>query len=230
MAAALMREPDEILALSPQAEPMKKDSVEVLLDGMSEPTPNRTKTTPQTDGQASAAYHGAHSVRPPGPRLRDDGPKVLVDRPPTPVTVRVPRSTLEAIGASSSNATVGTAARSAARIWLAFFAGIAVVLAIFAVFYFTSPGEPPSLSALGAAAVTDLGDRPTGGASTSSTSTPGNELPPPQAARAPGADSGGTSTAKAPAPANVSRSTSTQGRRLRPTAPADDLGEFKTAF
>ncbi len=57
-----------------------KDSVELLLEGMAGPRPDRRKTTPQSDGEASASYHAEHGVR----RARTSepaGPKVVVDRP-----------------------------------------------------------------------------------------------------------------------------------------------------
>ena len=60
-----------------------KDSVELLLEGMAGPRPDRRKTTPQSDGEASAAYHAEHRVR----RARTSepaGPKVVVERPAAP--------------------------------------------------------------------------------------------------------------------------------------------------
>jgi hypothetical protein len=63
--------------------PGKKDSVEVLLDGMTTPQPPRTKTMPQTDGEASAAYHARHDVRA-ARTSPDDEPKVIVERPVGP--------------------------------------------------------------------------------------------------------------------------------------------------
>jgi hypothetical protein len=65
----------------------KKDSVEVLLQGMTTPQPPRTKTMPQTDGEASASYHARHHVRA-ARTSPDDEPKVIVERsgqPPTPL-------------------------------------------------------------------------------------------------------------------------------------------------
>ena len=60
-----------------------KDSVELLLEGMAGPRPERRKTTPQSDGEASAAYHAEHGVR----RARTSEPappKVVVERPGRP--------------------------------------------------------------------------------------------------------------------------------------------------
>jgi hypothetical protein len=58
---------------------VNKDSVELLLEGMAGPRPDRRKTMPQSDGEASAAYHAEHGVR----RARTSepaGPKVVVER------------------------------------------------------------------------------------------------------------------------------------------------------
>ncbi|HEX4448648.1 MAG TPA: hypothetical protein VH044_18020, partial [Polyangiaceae bacterium] len=53
-----------------------KDSVELLLEGMAGPRPDRRKTKPQSDGEASAVYHAEHGLR----RARNSsepGPKVV---------------------------------------------------------------------------------------------------------------------------------------------------------
>src|SRR5258708_15302104 len=81
----------------------KKDSVELLLDGMTGPRPDRTKTMPQSDGEAAAAYHAQHGLHAAG-TARDGGPKVLVERWPLPV-----RPALD--GAAASTATEPTARR-----------------------------------------------------------------------------------------------------------------------
>jgi hypothetical protein len=57
-----------------------KDSVELLLEGMAGPRPERRKTTAQSDGEASASYHAEHGVH----RARTSEPappKVVVERP-----------------------------------------------------------------------------------------------------------------------------------------------------
>src|ERR1019366_5490119 len=59
---------------------LSKDSVELLLEGMAGPRPDRRKTMPQSDGEASAAYHAAHRLRPARP-ASEPGPKVVVERP-----------------------------------------------------------------------------------------------------------------------------------------------------
>ncbi|MGH7272243.1 MAG: hypothetical protein ACREJ3_17575, partial [Polyangiaceae bacterium] len=60
---------------------LQKDSVELLLDGVSWPRPDRTKTTPQSGGEASASYHARHGVRPPH-TLSEVAAKVVVARAP----------------------------------------------------------------------------------------------------------------------------------------------------
>ena len=67
-----------------------KDSVELLLEGMAGPRPDRRKTKPQSDGEASAVYHAEHGLR----RARNSsepGPKVVVERAP-PVTSTTERT------------------------------------------------------------------------------------------------------------------------------------------
>jgi hypothetical protein len=66
---------------SPAMPGHRKDSVELLLDGMGEPHLDRPKTTPQSDGQSSASYHAQHSVHASDPPVPADSPKVLLERP-----------------------------------------------------------------------------------------------------------------------------------------------------
>jgi hypothetical protein len=69
-----------IAAPVPATPSLTKDSVELLLEGMAGPRPDRRKTMPQSDGEASASYHAEHGV----PRARTSepaGPKVVVERP-----------------------------------------------------------------------------------------------------------------------------------------------------
>jgi hypothetical protein len=82
-----------------------KDSVEILLDGMTDQRLDRTRTTPQSDGQASAAYHSEHEPRLAAKASSDDVPKVLLDRPLTPTSVSARLSPAPA-RAYSADATV----------------------------------------------------------------------------------------------------------------------------
>src|SRR5580704_11933725 len=69
------------------------DSVDVLLEGMTGPQPERINTTPQTDGQASASYHAEHAVRPAHTDPEAE-PKVVVEPRRLPPTMRIDRSKL----------------------------------------------------------------------------------------------------------------------------------------
>jgi hypothetical protein len=108
---------------------LKKDSVELLLEGMAELRLDRSRTTPQTDGQASASYHAEHEVRalerpPPEP----DQPKVLLEQPPT-VTVRLVRGA--SLRPGEADPTWIRPEQTLRRVFLALAAGLAVVIAIF---------------------------------------------------------------------------------------------------
>ena len=82
----------------PASSPVKprKDSVELLLDGMQGPQPERPKTMPQTDGQSSASYHAEHMVRP-ARTSPDEEPKVVVERPLQAPTTRIDRGKLQGV-------------------------------------------------------------------------------------------------------------------------------------
>jgi hypothetical protein len=149
--------------------PGKKDSVEVLLDGMTTPQPPRTKTMPQTDGEASASYHARHDVRA-ARTSPDDEPKVIVDRPGQPPTALELAATVPALAAErerpentaqrnvrekrAAAARLPTAElppRLGPRIALAGAAGMLVVLFLFvalAALRANRPAEEPAPSAL----------------------------------------------------------------------------------
>jgi hypothetical protein len=65
-ASSAITPPDLTPIAAPLSSPPSstKDSVELLLEGMAGPRPERRKTTPQSDGEASAAYHAEHGLRP----------------------------------------------------------------------------------------------------------------------------------------------------------------------
>jgi hypothetical protein len=110
-----------------------KDSVELLLEGMGGPRPDRTKTMPQTAGEGSAAYHAEHAVHA-GRTPYDEKKKVLVD------TLRLRTVTEGATDAERGDAPVRPPAdptfvlpqRLGPRVIVATIAGLLVVLAIFA--------------------------------------------------------------------------------------------------
>jgi hypothetical protein len=97
--------PPELTAIPPPASATSssmpssiKDSVELLLEGMAGPRPDRRKTKPQSDGEASAVYHAEHGLR----RARNSsepGPKVVVERAP-PVASTTERTPVAPKGAA----------------------------------------------------------------------------------------------------------------------------------
>jgi hypothetical protein len=113
----------------------KKDSVELLLDGIAGPRPDRPKTTPQTAGQASAAYHAKHAVMA-AKTSPDEEPKVVVELPTTappepPPTVRIDPAARERARAEVETYVSG--AKFLPRVVVAVLAGLVVVAGIFAV-------------------------------------------------------------------------------------------------
>ena len=133
--------PMSVPVQTPVAAGAKKDSVELLLEGMPlQQPPPPPRTTPQTAGQSSAAYHVEHSVRP-AHTSPDDMPKVVVERAPQHATVRLDRARLQAVidQAQAEKAALAQqreqAQQQAAgmpmslRIAIAIVAGLAVVLA-----------------------------------------------------------------------------------------------------
>jgi hypothetical protein len=115
----------------------KKDSVELLLDGMQGPQLDRPRMTPQTDGQAHAAYHAEHLVRA-GHTAPGEEPKVVVERRTLPATMKLDRSkvlaAIEQVEAQRrAHATAAVPRPIAPRVVLALMAGLVVVLAVFVV-------------------------------------------------------------------------------------------------
>jgi hypothetical protein len=127
--------------LTPIAAPLSsppsntKDSVELLLEGMAGPRPERRKTTPQSDGEASAAYHAEHGLRPartssaPGPKVMVErtagGAPLVRDRPVVAPAPKVP------IGSREAFSTFVPARVLRRRVALALVAGVLIVLLSF---------------------------------------------------------------------------------------------------
>ncbi len=138
----------------PAAALSKKDSVELLLEGMTTPQPPRTKTMPQTGGEASAAYHARHDVRA-ARTSPDDEPKVIVRRQHSAPAVRAEQTTApdpdEVRGRAVPGPTAELPPRLAPRIAVALGAGGLVVLVLFgalAVFRASrAAGEAPAAAA-----------------------------------------------------------------------------------
>lgn len=144
--AAEARKPNTDPGLGPAGPPLpprpagRQDSVEMLLDGMSAPQPERQKMTPQSAGEAAAAYHAEHPVHP-ARTSPDEEPKVIVERPPLVPTVRVQREQVKAIIEAADEMRRAREAADAAqapvpvsmgpRVLIAAVAGLVVVLVIF---------------------------------------------------------------------------------------------------
>jgi hypothetical protein len=224
-----------------------KNSVELLLEGMQGPQPERPKTTPQTDGQASASYHAEHGVHP-ARTSPDDEPKVVVERAPLAPTTRIDRVTRQTAidHADALRRTLETQGarpqRMAPRLIAALIAGMTVVLGLFLLVRLVTGGREPRLP---------IGSSPTVATTVATTvaATPPAAVvaavppsPPqlPVSATAPlpaAAKEALSPGSAAPRPA-LTPSAATAGARPRnpraaPTASSNggtDLGEFKTTF
>jgi hypothetical protein len=195
----------------------KKDSVELLLEGMAEQRLDLSKTTPQTDGQASASYHAEHNVRAAGRSPPEDEPKVLFGQPPTPVTVRLSRPPAAHVPAGASDATVVMRLYTVRGLLFALSAGIAVVLAIFLGLQVTAPNTP-TIPAAVAPVVTPAPSQEAAALAKAPTMT----LPPaaPQLTGLP-----------VVAESASARAVPTHRRTKPPaSAPTGDLGEFKASY
>jgi hypothetical protein len=233
----------------------RKDSVELLLEGMAGPRPDRTKTTRQTHGEAAAVYHTEHEVHRGWPSF-DEEPKVLVERPPTPRAIPLAararrvaalRSTNPPLGAQ---ATVSTGRGLKRRIVTALVAGLLVVTGLFALLPLTlsapagdsaaptlstSVGEPQSTIR----ATTDRSGLAISAPASAMTVmepsvTTAGTVPAAVVAERP---SGGAPIAPPSAPAAVpvvrARRSSVQSVQkvvIPPAVSTNDVGEFKTSF
>jgi len=210
-----------------------KNSVELLLEGMQGPQPERPKTTPQTDGQASASYHAEHGVRP-ARTSPDEEPKVVVERAPLIPTTRIDRVRLQSAVDHANTLRrameppVAIPQQMAPRLVAAVVAGMTVVVGLFLVLRLAMGGREAPRPPVGS---------PPG--------TPARVAPPPSAAPAP-------PPAVAPEPPVAAASPATptpmngaaRATAIPPAAPASarprnpraapssaaDLGEFKTIF
>jgi hypothetical protein len=113
---------------------LRKDSVELLLDGISGSQPSRTKTTPQTDGEASASYHSRHDVRR-AHTSPDEEPKVVIDHEAQFPTMRIERSQVPSPEglAPTRELTLIPAVALWPRVVIAAAAGLVVVVCLFVV-------------------------------------------------------------------------------------------------
>jgi hypothetical protein len=231
-------------AAVPQA---KKDSVEVLLEGMTTPQPPRTKTMPQTDGEASAAYHARHDVRA-ARTSPDDEPKVIVERapaslampaastrPPTPLELaptvpelavdRLESGERRALDKRAADARLPTAElppRLGPRIALASAAGMLVVLFLFVALAALRANRP--VEERGPSAATVLAEPSAAAPVASASAVP---APPPVAAVAIPSNST-TQVATAPPRSRVREKAAAAAASAVSSVP--DLSELKTTF
>ncbi len=236
----------------------KKDSIELLLAGLADSRPDRTRTAPQTDGEAAVVYHAEHAVRA-GSSPPVQPSRVLVERPPTPRAIPLAAHAQRARARSTSAAESTTAVTEKGRFdaplvrrtMMALVAGLFVVIVIFAtlrsVTFHRDAEDTVSIAPAGAIAVSPMPSPPPPPA-VSAVSPPPIPVafpepaqPDPRPIAAPQASAsaavepsatGVVSAASAPSrpPTFVRR------RRLRPlmvpmpSATASSVGEFKTSF
>jgi len=224
----------------------KKNSVELLLEGMQGPQPERPKTTPQTDGQASASYHAEHGVRP-ARTSPDDEPKVVVERALLVPTARINRVTVQrAVGQADALRQAAEASPAAVpqqmgpRVIAAIVAGVSVVAGLFLLLRLTMEGHDAPRPPIGSSSAIPVAmAAPTEPATATAQAPPLMPLPPAAmpAPRPAIVEEPRTPVPRAtPTPGSaVPRGTaSPPGARPRNPRPAvssgPDLGEFKTTF
>lgn len=209
-------------AAAQQALLKHKDSVEILLDGMTDQRLDRTRTTPQSDGQASAAYHSAHTPPASERAPNDDVPKVLLDRPLTPTAVS-PRPSPAPARSYSTDATVLVAPeRLGRRIAVAVVLGLLVAGVVLLLLEMT--GRRPATSVAGASASAVVAPGP--GSTVAAPSPPTSAAEPALASPVPVASSISTRGRVETAPVQP-----TNKRRTKAgPASSGDFGEFRTNF
>jgi hypothetical protein len=255
-AAAEARQPNTDPGLGPAAPPLpraapppvrpagpagRQDSVELLLEAMNSPQPERQKMTPQSAGEAAASYHAEHPVHP-ARTSPDEEPKVIVERPLLAPTVRVDRQKLQGVieAADAKRRAEEAEAEAAAqervpvsmgpRVLIAAVAGLVVVLGIFVlarrVIGGTAGGATATATATATTAATATASATATATATVAASGTSTGIP----------VSDTTATAAAPPPtAHVPISAlpaapATAKPKPRPTATSGDLGEFKPTF
>ncbi len=210
--------------------PSTKDSVELLLEGMAGPRPDRRKTKPQSDGEASAAYHAEHGVRRARAPSQPDA-KVVVERTPSTAAPALadtvpgsPDSPGFPLGSREALSTFVPARVLRRRVALAIVAGALLVLISFVGFRLGGHRPPPvpaaaSIATTAAAPASPAPPPPV-------TAAPEAETSPGEAAR----ESTGESAARPAAAAPSGSAPSRRHARPSPDDPAGDLGEFKSKF
>lgn len=226
----------------------KKDSVELLLDGMTSPQNAPPRTAPQSDGSGSAAYHAEHALRPAHTEPGDDEPKVVVQRPVQAATVRLDRQMIDAIAeavdakreAEEEEGLEEKTLPMSLRVAIAAVAGLAVVLAIFLVTKAMGSGDDAAPTRAGATTPPVPTAAPPPTIATTATSVPAASAAPPDVpAPAPTPTEepttpppvvAATALPTAPTATATANPTATAKPKPRPSATGTDTGEFKTTF
>jgi hypothetical protein len=220
---------------------LSKDSVELLLEGMTGPRPDRRKTTPQSDGEASAAYHAEHGLRP-ARSSSEPGPKVVVERPVPSAAPSRPRALVAAPGRAPGSALGSREALSTfvpgrvlrRRVAMAILAGVLIVLLSFMALRISEERHavgPVPATPDHPAVPTATAQAPTPPSEAVSAAGPVEPATPPPATPPPTA----TATPEPPAPAAHASATGTtrhhhMASEAPSAAPTGDLGEFKARF
>jgi hypothetical protein len=214
----------------------KKDSVELLLEGMQGPQPERPKTMPQTDGQSSASYHAEHMVRP-------ARTSPVVERPLQAPTKRIDRTRVQAVideadaRRRAMEATAVLPQQIAPRVVVAIVAGVVVVLGLFVVLRLTMGGHAEAVAP--AASVAAIPENvappvaPVVAPAATVVATPPTEVASAEPAAPPAPADTATTASRPTATPPWAASPSTAKPKVPRAAPAGtsaDIGEFKTTF
>jgi hypothetical protein len=219
--------------LAQQALLKNKDSVEILLDGMTDQRLDRTRTTPQSDGQASAAYHSEHEPRVAEKAPLNNVPKVLLDRPLTPTSVSARLSPAPARAYSADATVFVPPQRLGLRVALAALLGLVVAGLVFGLLEVLARRDaPPQAGAV-------EGTRPSAVTSAGRIAVPqpasSAVAAPPPAAPASAAESAMPAATEArvhPGAPSALPTAPPAAKRKTKAAPSSsvDVGEFRTNF
>jgi hypothetical protein len=228
------------LRRSASSSPSTKDSVELLLEGMTGPRPERRKTTPQSDGEASAAYHAEHGLRP-ARSSSEPGPKVVVERPvptaapsrPRPVTTVPGGARFAGAGSREALSTFVPGRVLRRRVAMAVLAGVLIVFLSFMALRLSedrgtaapaAPSAPVATAAVPPATTTSVAVAP-------AEPVASTQPEPPATAAAPTAPATAEAPSTEPGPAiRASGSGTTRHHHGAGDGPSGDLGEFKAKF
>jgi hypothetical protein len=238
----------------------KKDSIELLLAGLADSRPDRTRTAPQTDGEAAVVYHAEHAVRA-GSSPSVQPSRVLIERPPTPraipLAAHAQRTRARSMSAAESTTAVTEKSRRdvplVRRTMIALVAGLFVVIVIFgtlrSVTFQRDAEDTVSIAPAAAVPVSPMPSvppvppvppvvsavaPPTAAAPEVAQPSP-RPIAAPQASPSPAAEPSATGVVSA-ASALQRPPTFVRRRRMRPlmvpmpSATASSVGEFKTSF